>query len=111
MKKFLLTVCIVLFAISILAACAPLQNIVGDDVIEYTQTLPRWAIIVGSIVLFSIGFGIIWRLIPGFIKFIALIVLAVAIAAIALGLWHIPIVDQAKDAIEDAKITVESLIE
>ncbi|MDD5017338.1 MAG: hypothetical protein PHO15_04460 [Eubacteriales bacterium] len=97
MKKFLLVLLIVLFAIGVLAACAPLQNI---DVAGYAHAVPVWVIIVGAIVLFFIGFGIIWKLIPGFIKVIALIVLAVAIAGVAYGLWQIPVVDELYDGAE-----------
>ena len=99
MKKFTLVLLIVLITIGILAACAPLQG-VGTDVESYARTLPGWVIIIGAIVIFFIGFGIIWKLIPGFIKVIALIVLAVAIAGVAYGLWNIPIVDEAIDTVD-----------
>ena len=97
MKKFLLVLLIVLLVIGIMAACAPLQNL---DVEEYTNALPGWVIIIGAIVIFFIGFGIIWKLIPGFIKVIALIALAAIIAGTAYGLWSIPIVDEAIDKVD-----------
>jgi hypothetical protein len=59
-------------------------------------------------VLFFIGFSIIWKLIPGFVKVIALIVLAVAIAGVAYGLWQIPYVD--KDMIDKAGNAIEDLL-
>ncbi|MGI5850043.1 MAG: hypothetical protein ACOX8Q_08300 [Christensenellales bacterium] len=98
MKRFLLVLLIVLLAMGILAACAPLQNI---DVANYARALPPWLIIVGAIVLFFVGFGIILKLVPGFIKILALIALAVAIAGVAYGLWNIPIIDKAINEVDD----------
>lgn len=100
MKKFLLVLLIVLFAIEILAACAP---ITGAEVEAYAMSLPGWVIILGAIVLFIIGFGIIWKLIPGFIKFIALVALAIILAGAAYGIWHIAIVDEALDKVDELK--------
>ena len=98
MKRFLLILLIVIIIMGILAACAPIQNI---DVEGYARTLPTWVIVVGAIVLFFIGFGIIWKLVPGFIKIVALIALAVVIAGVAYGLWNIPVVDNALDTVDD----------
>ncbi len=97
MKKFFLIILIVLFAISMLAACAPLENL---DVEGYARMLPGWVIIVGAVIIFFIGFGIIWKLVPGFIKVIALIALAVVVAGTAYGLWNIPLVDKAIDKVD-----------
>ena len=105
MKRFLLVLLIVITIIGILAACAPIQNI---DVEEYARALPTWVIVVGAIVLFFIGFGIIWKLVPGFIKIIALIALAVIIAGVAYGLWNIPIVDNALNTVDDYIHTSET---
>jgi hypothetical protein len=98
MKKFMLVLLIVLMAIGILAACAPIQ-----EGVEYAKALPGWAIVIGAIVVFCIGFGIIWKLIPGFIKVIALIALVVIVAGTAYGLWQIPLVDDAIDEAENLK--------
>lgn len=100
MKKFLLVLLIVLFAIEMLAACAPIDT---SEVADYAMTLPGWVIILGAVVLFIIGFGIIWKLIPGFIKFIALIALAIVLAGAAYGIWHIALVDKALDEVEDIR--------
>lgn len=97
MKKFFLILLIVLFVISMLAACTQLEDL---DVESYARMLPGWVIIIGAIIIFFIGFGIIWKLVPGFIKVIALIALAAAIAGTAYGLWSIPIVDQAIDKVD-----------
>ena len=101
MKKFLLIVLIVLIAIGIMAACS------GSDTIEQgiseiskqltQRAIPTWVIIIGAIVLFLIAFGIVWKLIPGFVKFIVLLVIAVAIAGAAYGLWTIPAYDKAEE--------------
>lgn len=107
MRKFLLILLIVLLAVGALAACAPIEHL-GDQVGDYARALPTWAIVVGAIVLFFIGFSIIWKLIPGFIKVIALIVLVVAIAGVAYGLWQIPYVD--KDMIDKAGNAIEDLL-
>ena len=100
MKKFFVVLMIVLFAIGVLAACAPLQNIDDIDVQEYTRTLPTWVIIVAAVAIFFIGFGIIWKLIPGFVKVIAVIALAVVLAGTAYGVWNIT---WAKDVIHGAE--------
>ena len=97
-----------------LAACATLSQAKRDveqEVDHYTEkanaateaahALPAWVIIIGAVALFFLGFGLIWKLIPGFIKFIALIVLAVAIAGGAYGLWQIPVVDKAIDTVDN----------
>ena len=113
MKKFLLVLLIVLIAISVLAACSSLLQTghdVEQEVEQYTQkvgdaaqaagTLPAWVLIVAAIAIFFIGFGLIWKLIPGFIKFIALIVLAIFIAGVAYGLWQSPLVSGAIDKVD-----------
>lgn len=107
MKKFLLVLLIVLMAITVLAACASLvqaERDIEQDISHYTEKLPKaipgWVIIIGAIALFFIGFGLIWKLIPGFIKFVALIVLAVIVAGVAYGLWQVPIVDRAIDEVD-----------
>lgn len=107
MRKFLLILLIVLLAVGALAACAPIEHI-GAQVGDYARALPTWAIVVGAIVLFFIGFSIIWKLIPGFVKVIALIALVVAIAGVAYGLWTIPYVD--KDMIDKAGNAIEDLL-
>jgi membrane protease YdiL (CAAX protease family) len=107
MRKFLLILLIVLLAVGALAACAPIEHI-GAEVGDYARALPTWAIVVGAIVLFFIGFSIIWKLIPGFVKVIALIALAVAIAGVAYGLWTIPGID--KQMIDDAGNAIEDLL-
>lgn len=107
MRKFLLILLIVLLAIGVLAACAPIEDI-GAQVGDYARALPPWLIVVGAIVLFFIGFGIIWKLIPGFVKVIALIALAVIIAGVAYGLWKIPYID--KEAIDKAGNAIEDLL-
>ncbi len=107
MRKFLFILLIVLLGVGVLAACAPIEKI-GSQVGDYARALPTWVIVVGAVVLFFIGFGIIWKLIPGFIKVIALIVLIVAIAGVAYGLWTIPYVD--KETIDSAGHTIENLL-
>lgn len=89
MKKFLIVFLIVLIALGVLAACAPIQ----PNVEEYVSALPVWVIIVGAVILFFIGFGIIWKLIPGFIKVLAIIALAVILAGTAYGIWRIPLAE------------------
>jgi len=100
MKKFLLVVLIVLFAVEVLAACAPID---AAAITASALTLPAWLIILGAVVLFFIGFGIIWKLIPGFVKFIALVALAIVLAGAAYGIWRIAIVDKAIDEINNIK--------
>jgi len=65
------------------------------------RAIPTWLIIVGAIVIFLIGFGLIWKLVPGFVKFIALIVLAAVIAGAAYGIWSIPFLDDVEDFVDD----------
>ncbi len=104
MRKFLMVLLIVVLAMGILAACAPIEEINNIDLSEvgdYARALPTWVIIVGAIVLFFIGFGIIWKLIPGFIKVIALIALAVIIAGVAYGVWRIPLVNDTIDTVDN----------
>ena len=105
MKKFLLVVLIVLVAIGILAACAQVDTIeagINDLTQQITdRAIPTWVIIIGAVVLFFIAFGIVWKLIPGFIKFIVLIVIAAAIAGAAYGIWTIPAYDAAETFIEE----------
>ncbi len=99
MKRFLLVLLIVLAAIGILAACAPARQ----DMAQYARTLPGWAIIVGAVVIFFIGFGIIWKLIPGFVKVLAVIALAVILIGSAYGLWQSPLADKANDLSHQAE--------
>ena len=100
MKKFLLVVLIVLVAIAVLAACSQIETIengvndVSSQIID--RAIPTWVIIIGAVVLFFIALGIVWKLIPGFIKFIVLLVIAAAIAGAAYGLWTIPAYDKAE---------------
>jgi len=105
MKKFLLVLFIVLVAIGILAACAQVDTIEGGikDISQQItdRAIPTWVIILGAIVLFFIAFGIVWKLIPGFIKFIVLIVIAAAIAGAAYGLWTIPAYDKVEGFVEE----------
>jgi len=128
MKKFLFVLLAVLIAIAVLAACAPAAQIedgvAPTGIVEFTKSLPdrmlgedhaipMWVIIVGAVIVFLIGFGLIWKLIPGFIKIIALLVLAGAIAGAAYGLWTIPAYDKAKEIYEDvteASVVVEDYI-
>lgn len=105
MKRFLIVLAVVLVAIGILAACAPISSL-EEGTREFTKSLeekaiPLWVIIVGAVALFFIGFGLIWKLIPGFIKVIALIVLAGAVAGAAYGLWSIPAYDDAERAYKE----------
>lgn len=99
MKRFLIVLVIVLAAIGILAACAPVR----EDMAQYARTLPGWAIIVGAVVIFFIGFGIIWKLIPGFVKVLAVIALAVILAGSAYGLWQSPWADKANQLSHQAE--------
>ncbi len=98
MKKFMLVMLVVLMAIGVLAACAPIQ-----EGVEYAKALPGWAIALGAVVVFCIGFGLIWKLVPGFVKVIALIALVVVVAGTAYGLWKIPLVSKAIDEAENLK--------
>ena len=102
MKRFMLVILVVLCVIAVLAACAPLQASVAEGV-EYAKLLPGWMIVLGAIVIFFIGFGIIWKLIPGFIKVLALIALVVIVAGVAYGLWQIPAVSDAIDTADKLK--------
>ena len=95
MKRFLIVLAVVLTVIAVMAACAPVQQ----NVTEYVRVLPGWAIIVGAVVIFFIGFGIIWKLIPGFVKVLAVIALAAILIASAYGLWQSPWADKANEAI------------
>ena len=98
MKKFLLVVLIVLVAIAVLAACSQIETGINDVSAQITdRAIPTWVIIIGAIVLFFIAVGIVWKLIPGFIKFIVLLVIAAAIAGAAYGLWTIPAYDKAEE--------------
>jgi hypothetical protein len=103
MKKFLLVVLIVLFAVEILAACAPIDTSDISNITASAMALPAWLIILGAVVLFFIGFGIIWKLIPGFVKFIALVALAIVLAGAAWGIWHIALIDKAIDEVDQMK--------
>lgn len=86
MRKFILVIVIVLCAIGILAACAPLPTNLEEGA-DFAKALPEWVIIVGAVVIFLIGFTIIWKLVGGFIKFIVILALGLVLAAIAFGLW------------------------
>ena len=103
MKKFLLVVLIVLLAVEILAACAPIDTSDISNITASAMALPAWLIILGAVVLFFIGFGIIWKLIPGFVKFIALVALAIVLAGAAWGIWHIALIDKAIDEVDQMK--------
>ena len=82
-----------------------------SSVEEYARTLPGWAIIVGAVVIFFIGFGIIWKLIPGFIKFLAVIALALVLIASAYGLWQSPWADRANEASQEAEELRDELLD
>jgi hypothetical protein len=86
MKKFMLVMLVVLCSIGILAACAPLPTNL-DDGAAYAKALPEWVIIIGAIVIFLIGFTIIWKLLGGFIKFIVILALGLILAGVAIGIW------------------------
>lgn len=107
MRRFLLVLVIVLAAIGILAACAPVQL----SVTEYARALPGWAIIVGAVVIFFIGFGIIWKLIPGFIKFLAVVALAAILIASAYGIWQSPWAQKANEASHQAEELRDELLD
>ncbi|MFA5675521.1 MAG: hypothetical protein WDA65_03270, partial [Christensenellales bacterium] len=53
--------------------------------------------------LFFIGFGLIWKLIPGFLKVIAIIALAVILAGTAYGLWESPWADKLNKGAEEIR--------
>lgn len=105
MKKFILVVLVMLVAVGILAACAQvatIENGISDITQQITdRALPTWVIILGAVIVFFIAFGIVWKLIPGFIKVVVLIVIAAAIAGAAYGLWTIPAYDAAESFIEE----------
>jgi hypothetical protein len=107
MRKFLFILLIVLLGVGVLAACAPIEKI-GSEAGDYVKTLPAWAIVLGAIVLFFIGFGIIWKLIPGFVKVIALIILAVVIVGISIGVWNVFGIDN--NTINDVGDAIRSFI-
>ncbi len=98
MKKFLLVV-MAAAAVAVLAACAPIQ----EEIEGYIGVLPGWAIIAGAVALFFIGFGLIWKLIPGFLKVIAIIALAVILAGTAYGLWESPWADKLNKGAEEIR--------
>lgn len=98
MKKFLLVV-MAAAVIAVLAACAPIQ----EEIEGYIGVLPGWAIIAGAVALFFIGFGLIWKLIPGFLKVIAIIALAVILAGTAYGLWESPWADKLNKGAEEIR--------
>ena len=108
MKKFMLIIVVVLCAIGILAACAPLPTNL-DEGAAYAKALPEWVIIVGAVAIFLIGFTIIWKLLGGFIKFIVILLLGLVLAGIAFGLWPKEqvrntvddLIDKTVDGIED----------
>lgn len=109
MKKFMLVLVIVLCAIGILAACAPMPSSVSEGA-EYVKTLPEWAIIVGAAVIFLIGFSIIWKFIHGVVKVVVIIALALVLAAVAFGVWPKEEVDSTvNDLIDQTVDGIESL--
>ena len=109
MKKFLLVICIVLCAVGILAACAPLPTNL-DEGAAYAKALPEWVIVVGAVVIFLIGFTIIWKLVGGFIKFIVILALGLVLAAIAFGLWPKSTIENTVDDLIDKTVDgIESL--
>ncbi len=107
MKRFLILLAVVMIVIAVMAACAPVQQ----NVTEYVRVLPGWAIIVGAVVIFFIGFGIIWKLIPGFVKVLAVIALAVILIASAYGLWQSPWADKANEASHQAEEIRDDLLD
>jgi hypothetical protein len=106
MKKLLLMMIVIILIIGMLAACAS----VPQGVEEYARKLPGWAIIVGAVVIFLIGFGIIWKLIPGFVKVLAVLALAVILAGSAYGLWNSPWADQANQLNQQAEEIRDELL-
>lgn len=95
MKRFLLIVFIVLIAMGVLAACAPIENLDFSSFANFVKSVPSWILIVAVVILFFIGCGIVWKLIPGFVKVLAIIALAVVLAGVAYGVWNIPFVNNA----------------
>ena len=106
MKKLLLVIISALLIVGMLAACAPVRQ----DVEDYARELPGWAIIVGAVVIFLIGFGIIWKLVPGFVKVLAVIALAVILAGSAYGLWNGPWADRANQLNQRAEEIRDELL-
>ena len=106
MKKLLFVMIVALLIIGMLAACAP----VPQDVEGYARKLPGWAIIVGTVVIFLIGFGIIWKLVPGFVKVLAVIALAAILAGSAYGLWNAPWAEQANQLNQQAEEIRDELL-
>ena len=106
MKKLLIMMIAALLIIGMLAACAP----VPQDVEDYARKLPGWAIIVGAVVIFLIGFGIIWKLVPGFVKVLAVIALAAILAGSAYGLWNSPWAERANQWSQQAEEIRDELL-
>ena len=92
MKKFILVVLIVFVAMAVLAACAPIKGADFSSFAGFVKSMPAWIIIIIAVILFFIGCGIVWKLIPGFVKVLAIIALAVVLAGVAYGIWNIPLV-------------------
>ncbi|MGI5919538.1 MAG: hypothetical protein ACOX8N_07825 [Christensenellales bacterium] len=105
MKKLLIMM-IAALLIGMLAACAP----VPQDVEDYARMLPGWAIIVGAVVIFLIGFGIIWKLVPGFVKVLAVLALAAILAGSAYGLWNGPWAERANQLNQRAEEIRDELL-
>jgi len=101
MKKFLLVVFLVLVAVGLLAACAPNENLDFSSFAAFVKSTPAWIIIIAAVILFFIGCGIVWKLIPGFVKVLAIIALAVVLAGVAYGVWNIPFVKNALNGVND----------
>lgn len=95
MKKFMLVVLIVFIAMAVLAACAPVKDADFSSFAGFVKSMPAWILIVIAVILFFIGCGIVWKLIPGFVKVLAIIALAVILAGVAYGVWNIPFVNNA----------------
>jgi hypothetical protein len=95
MKKFLLVVALVLVAVGLLAACAPINNVDFSSFAAFVKSMPAWIIIIIAVILFFIGCGIVWKLIPGFVKVLVIIALAVVLAGVAYGIWKIPFINSA----------------
>lgn len=102
MKKLFLVLLAAIVCAGVLAACAPLW----DKVEGYAGVLPGWAIIIGAVVLFFLGFSLIWKLVPGFLKILAIIALAVILAGTAYGLWESPWAERLNKGAEELRDTI-----
>ncbi|MHB1314277.1 MAG: hypothetical protein ACYCX2_02180 [Christensenellales bacterium] len=101
MKRFFVLLLLVTAAALVFTSCVQIEGADLANVKEYAKAIPPWLIIVGAIVLFAIGFSVIWKLIPGFIKVVAVIALAVIIAGVAYGLWKIPLVSDSINKVDE----------